>query len=48
MRDLLNQIQSAIETKAYYLALYTSLTIPDICGAMQSDDGKATKEKYIA
>lgn len=48
MRDLLNQIQGAVNGHAYYLALYASLTIPDLCGAMESDDGQATKTKYIA
>lgn len=48
MRDLLNQIQEAVNGHAYYLALYASLTIPDICGAMESENGQATKSKYIA
>ena len=48
MRDLLNQIQSAVRGQAYYLALYASLTIPDICGAMESDDGQAIPSRYKA
>jgi hypothetical protein len=48
MRDLLSQIQLAINGHAYYLALYASLTVPDICGAMESENGHATKHKYIA
>ncbi len=48
MRDILSQIQGAVNGHAYYLALYASLTVPDICGAMESDDGQATKSKYIA
>jgi hypothetical protein len=48
MRDLLSQIQLAINGHAYYLALYATLTVPDICGAMESDNGHATKDKYIA
>jgi len=47
MRDLLSQIQVAVNGHAYYLALYASLMLPDICGAMESDDGQATKAKYI-
>ncbi len=47
MRDLLLQIQAAINGRAYYLALYASLTVPDICGAMESDDGQATPAKYM-
>jgi len=48
MRDLIDQIDEAIGMHAYYLALYASLTIPDICGAMESEDGLATRTKYIA
>jgi hypothetical protein len=47
MKDLLSQIEAAINDHAYYLALYASLTVPDICGAMESEDGQATKIKYI-
>lgn len=47
MIDLLNQIEEAIKKNLYYIALLSSLTIPDICGALESDDGKASKEKYI-
>ena len=48
MRDLLTQIEGAVGANAYYLALYAGLTIPDICGAMESEDGQATKAKYVA
>ena len=48
MKDLISQIQAAVNGHSYYLALYASLTLPDICGAMESDDGQATGAKYIA
>lgn len=48
MEKLLKQIEWANCKGAYYLALYASLTLPDICGAMESDDGQATGNKYIA
>ncbi|CAN7307932.1 hypothetical protein LJR296_001460 [Cupriavidus necator] len=48
MQDLIQQIRWAINGHAYYLALYTSLTLPDICSAMESDDGLATGPKYKA
>ena len=47
MQALFNQIRWAVEHNAYYLALYASLTLPDICGAMSSENGWATREKYI-
>jgi hypothetical protein len=46
--DLLRQIEAAVAGNAYYLALYAALTLPDICGAMESSDGIATKARYIA
>src|SRR5690348_1009287 len=48
MEDLLAQIESAVGRNAYYLALYVSLTLPDICGAMESPDGIATRARYIS
>ena len=47
MRDLLEQVQNAIAGRAYYIALYVSLTLPDICSAMSSEDGQATRQRYI-
>ena len=47
MRDFLEQIQTALDSGLYYLALFASLGVPDICGAIGSNDGKATKGKYI-
>ena len=47
MDELFNQVRIAIEGRAYYLALYASLTIPDICSAMDSANGEATGPRYI-
>jgi hypothetical protein len=47
MRDLLEQIRGALHNNLYYCALFVSLSMPDICGAMESSDGQATKDKYI-
>lgn len=47
MRDLLAQVEKATADGYYYLALYVALTLPDICGAMESSDGIANKSKYI-
>ena len=48
MELILKEIERALDAKLYYLALQASLTLPDICGALQSDNGKATGDKYIA
>ena len=46
MEDLLSQIKFALNSNLYYLALYTTLTLPDICSALSSEDGQTTGKKY--
>lgn len=46
MRDLINQIRKGLDNDMYYLSLYVSLTLPDICGAIESNNGEASGEKY--
>jgi len=46
MRTLVSQTQKAIETKLYYLALMSALTIPDIAAALESQAGRASGEGY--
>ncbi len=46
MRNLLEQIQKGLEYNLYFLSLFTALSMPDICGAIESQDGKATGAKY--
>lgn len=46
MELILKEIERALDAKLYYLALQASLTLPDICGALQSDDGVAKKHIY--
>jgi len=48
MKDLLDQIKSALDAGHYYLCLYVALTLPDICGAIDAEDGKATGQTYAA
>lgn len=48
MRDFLDQIDAAIANHLYYLALFACLALPDICAAMESADGEATKAGYLA
>jgi hypothetical protein len=46
VRDLLAQIRTAIDHNLYFLALFGALAIPDICGALGSANGEASKKKY--
>ena len=36
MRDLLEQIERGLDQNLYYLALFSALSLPDICGAVDS------------
>ena len=47
LKDLLAQIETAVDANLYLIALFASLAIPDICGAIDSEDGTASKSKYI-
>lgn len=46
MDELIRQIRLAAASGLYYLALYGALTLPDICGALASDNGWANEQKY--
>lgn len=45
---LIADIRKALEAKLYTVAVIGALTLPDICAAMESADGKASKERYLA
>lgn len=47
MTDLFNQIKKALDLNLFYLALMSTMSIPDICSSLQSPDGQASKDKYI-
>ncbi|MFH1158801.1 MAG: hypothetical protein V1721_08015 [Pseudomonadota bacterium] len=47
MKDFIKQIESALNSNLYLVALFSSLAIPDICGAAESENGFADKQKYI-
>jgi len=47
MEEFFKQTEVAAANGIWYLALFASLTIPDICGAMATSDGMATKPRYI-
>ncbi len=40
-------IEKDIKNGSYYSAIFLAITLPSICGALESDDGKDTEEKYI-
>ncbi|PGU29604.1 hypothetical protein COD66_23150 [Bacillus cereus] len=46
MEDLFNEIERGLDAGVYHLSLGMALCIPDICAALQSDDGKASGRKY--
>ncbi|MGJ7910466.1 hypothetical protein [Neobacillus sp. LXY-1] len=46
MEDLFNEIERGLDARVYHLSLGIALCIPDICAALQSDDGKTSGKKY--
>lgn len=46
VEELIRQIRAASVAELYYLALFGALALPDICGALASNDGKASGSKY--
>lgn len=48
MRDFLAQIKNGLGVNLYLLSLFSALAIPDLCGAMSSENGEASAEKYKA
>ena len=46
MNTIIQQARDCLEQGYYYPALITCLTLPDICGAIDGDDGKASRKKY--
>lgn len=46
MNELLDQIERACGRGDFYLALFSCLTLPDICGALSSSDGRASGSRF--
>lgn len=46
MEDLVAQVRGASTVNLYYVALLTALALPDMCGALESEDGIATRARY--
>ena len=47
MEFFLKEIEQALDNGLYFMALQSALTLPDICGALQSSNGIAKKQKYV-
>lgn len=47
MNELLDQIEEALESRLYYVALMGALTLPDIAAALQSEDGCTKAALYM-
>ena len=47
MEFLLKEIEQALDSGLYFIALQSTLSLPDICGTLQSSNGIATKNNYI-
>lgn len=48
MDDLIQQVRAVNKASIYYVALFSALALPDICAALESADGQASKAKFIA
>jgi hypothetical protein len=48
MEEFMGQIEVALDNGQFYLALFCCLTLPDICGAISSNDGLSSATKYKA
>ncbi len=47
MEDILKAIKRDLRYKNYYSALFLTVMLPSICGALQSQNGKDSPKKYI-
>lgn len=48
MEAILNEVDRALRAKLYYVAIAMTLTIPDICAALESQNGETSGPKYKA
>jgi hypothetical protein len=48
VEELIRQIRAALTHGLYYVALHGALTLPDLCGALESANGRSTGPKYKA
>jgi len=48
MEVVTREVRRALDAGLYYLAVVLTLTLPDICAALESDDGESTGARYRA
>jgi len=48
MDVILNEIEKALDSGLYYLALVSVLSLPDVCSALESPDGSTAGTQYKA
>jgi hypothetical protein len=48
METILQEIERALQSQMYYLALQATLTLPDICAALEAPNGRTSGDKYRA
>lgn len=47
MHHLIESVKKSLRDKNYLPALYLSITLPDICARIESDNNKTSEKKYI-
>lgn len=47
MELMLKDIEQALNAELYFIALQSSLTLPDICASLVSTDDKNKRQKYV-
>ena len=45
---VLGEVERALEAKLHYLAVVLTLTIPDVCAALQNEKGETDRHRYVA
>lgn len=48
MDSIFHEIERALQAGLYYMAVSMALTIPDICAALESEDGETSARRYKA
>jgi hypothetical protein len=46
LETLLGSIRDCLNGGLYYAGLVVALTVPDVCAALESEDGKTSNQKY--
>lgn len=46
MREYLDQVRRAAQSELYFVTLGAALVIPDMCAALEADDGRTCRTRY--